>query len=315
MDEQAPLLSGRAGGREWPRALTLFALLVATSVLQPSVLVALPLVALVVVGGVRRPATLAALLVAVLVAWAGRRDGVWFLERAWALLVGSWFAALSVLRPRWRLTSRTLTAVLFSAGTVAAVLAARAGAWGVVDWAVRDRVMGAVATFVQVAGVVRNGGALSPALVAALYETAELQVRLFPALTALGSMAALGVAWWVYAKLSGLRGVALAPLKDFRFNDHLVWLFLAGLATVLLADTDGASRLGSNTLVFMGALYALRGAAVVVFLSGGFGWFGTVVWTVALMFMAPVLVTAAMVVGLGDTWLDMRGRVARLSAR
>jgi hypothetical protein len=58
----------------------------------------------------------------------------------------------------------------------------------------------------------------------------------------------------------------------------------------------------------MGALYALRGAAVVVFLYGGLNLLGMIVFVFGLLFVAPIVVMAAMVIGIGDTWLDLRSR-------
>ncbi|HEU4564291.1 MAG TPA: hypothetical protein VFS05_06575, partial [Gemmatimonadaceae bacterium] len=48
----------------------------------------------------------------------------------------------------------------------------------------------------------------------------------FPALLALETLAALALAWALYHRLSRTRiGPALSPLRDFRFNDQMVWGF------------------------------------------------------------------------------------------
>ena len=135
----------------------------------------------------------------------------------------------------------------------------------------------------------------------------------FPALLGLSSMAALGVAWWVYVRLSSGSDQGVGPLRDFRFNDHLVWVFIAGVVLLLTPWEDILARVGANTVVFMGALYALRGAAVILFLSGGLSLFGYVMLIFGLIFLPPLVLTGAMVIGIGDTWLDVRRRLRSTS--
>ena len=74
------------------------------------------------------------------------------------------------------------------------------------------------------------------------------------------------------------------------------------------------ARVGSNALVFMAALYMLRGAAVFVFVSGGMSLFGYVTVLVGLIVAAPVLMGMAVLIGVGDTWLDLRSRVRERTA-
>ena len=72
-----------------------------------------------------------------------------------------------------------------------------------------------------------------------------------------------------------------------------------------------AGRAGWNALFFMGSLYALRGVAVFLFLVSGAPTILSVIFGVlAALFLYPLVLTAALLVGLGDTWLDVRSRVA-----
>ena len=151
-------------------------------------------------------------------------------------------------------------------------------------------------------------------MVSLIHRAGQLQVEVFPAVAGLTSVAGLAVAWWAYTRIALDRDEGLRPLREFRFNDHLVWLFIAGLTLVLADGGEAVRRTGSNTLLFMGALYALRGAAVVAFFGGGQSLFGLLMLALALMLVAPVVVTGAMVIGLGDTWLDLRGRARALIA-
>ena len=154
---------------------------------------------------------------------------------------------------------------------------------------------------------------VAEAVLRTMYETMDAQARLFPALAALGSLAGLGVSWWMYRQVALGEDAGLRPLREFRFNDHLIWLFIAGLALVLVDAGDAAARAGSNVVTFMGALYVLRGAGVVAFFGGGQTFFGLVMLVMALLFAAPVVMAGALVVGLGDTWLDLRGRARALT--
>jgi hypothetical protein len=206
-------------------------------------------------------------------------------------------------------------AAVAGAGTLAAVFfAVRSGAWSSVRWSIQDRLGAGVGTAMEAWRTMRGGEALPPSLVSAVYRTVEAQSAVFPALLGIASMAGLGVAWWLYVRLSSGDDQGLGPLREFRFNDHLVWLFIGGLILLMLRWGDSFSGLGANTVVFMGALYALRGAAVVMFLSGGLSVFGYVLLVLGLVLMPPLVLTGAMVVGIGDTWLDVRSRVGTLTA-
>jgi hypothetical protein len=99
----------------------------------------------------------------------------------------------------------------------------------------------------------------------------------------------------------------LGALKEFRFNDQLVWILILGLLAVL-GSSGLIARFGTNAVVFMGTLYALRGVAVVLFLTGGFSLFGGILLLVGFFLVAPFFLFGAFIIGLGDTWLDLRTR-------
>ena len=141
----------------------------------------------------------------------------------------------------------------------------------------------------------------------------------FPALLSLESLAALALAWATYHRLSRRRlGAPLAPLREFRFNDQLVWGLIIGLVILLLPNLSGIRGLGINLIVFFGALYAVRGLAVLAwFMRPGALAVSFVVGFV--MLLAPFLSVFAVLgfltlgitalgLGVGDTWADWRGR-------
>jgi hypothetical protein len=141
----------------------------------------------------------------------------------------------------------------------------------------------------------------------------------FPALLALQSLAALALAWATYHRLGRARlGAPLRPLREFRFNDQLVWGLIVGLTIVLLPTLAPVRDLGKNLLVFFGALYALRGLGVLTWFMAP-GTLGVALAVAFVLLGAPILqafaalafmtlAVAALALGLGDTWADWRGR-------
>lgn len=302
--------------REWRRAAALLVLLLAFSAVRPTVLVGIPFVVLVLVLPVRRPfALLFAGGVALLALLGVDRGGLWYGERGWALMVGGWFAALTLRWPGSKFMSRALGAVAGTAAVSTAFFAVRPGSWSVFDWAVAERFRSGVATALQAMTLLQGGEeALAPSMVTAVYQAAEAQAEIFPALLGLASLAGLAVGWWLYVRVGlGAHG-ALAPMRRFRFNDQLVWFFLGGLLLVVVAPSDPWLRTGSNAVLFMGGLYALRGAAVVLFVNGGMSVLGWILLAFGLLFLAPVLLMGALFIGLGDTWLDLRAKVESRAA-
>lgn len=312
-----PAGEGRAG---WGAAVALAGATLLLSVLDPFSLVALPFAVLLLALPPRRARTVAFALVLVtcvflIVPAAGSFA---LLGRGWALLVGGAFALATLLRPTLGFISRALLAVVGSFA-VAAVAAALGGGWAGVDWVMAEHFRTAATLTSHQLAAQMPESRWAADLVAASGRVAHWQTQLFPALLALESVAALAVAWWLFAR-SAARGGAeapsrgLAPLRDFRFPDALVWVGIAGLLLVALPLGTAATRLGANALLFMGALYALRGVAIFVFLArGASSVLSIVLGAVAAVFLYPLVLTAALLIGLGDTWLDVRGRVALAS--
>ena len=136
----------------------------------------------------------------------------------------------------------------------------------------------------------------------------EHAANLLPALLALESLAALAIAWALYHKLSPVRvGPPLGPLKEFRFNDQLVWGLAVGATLCLLPAFVEGKTAGLNLLLFFGALYLTRGLGVMAWMSRGK--LLIIVVVVMALLAPPILGALAIGLGLGDTWLDWRRRV------
>ena len=296
---------------DWLRAGVLFVLVLLTSTARPSVLVAVPFLVLVATNLPHRYAILSATLIAMLIVMIGPYDGMWYLERGWALLLGGSFVGLSIVRPKMKISDRALEAVFGALMVLVILMTLIPGAWNVVDWVISDRVRATVAQ------VIALGGSewLTPAFISALYQTAEVQVLIFPALTALASMSALLLSWWLFTLFSGRSEWVLGSIKNFRFNDHLIWIFVVGLFLLFTRWSEPLQRVGSNAVVFIGALCAVRGAAVIVFITGGFSVLGYAMTIFGLVIVPPIVLGGAILIGIADIYLDFRKRSEQLAAR
>ena len=296
---------------DWLRAGVLFVLVLLTSTARPSVLVAVPFLVLVATNLPHRYAILSATLIAMLIVMIGPYDGMWYLERGWALLLGGSFVGLSIVRPKMKISDRALEAVFGALMVLVILMTLIPGAWNVVDWVISDRVR---ATVTQVIALGGNEW-LTPAFISALYQTAEVQVLIFPALTALASMSALLLSWWLFTLFSGKSEGVLGSVKNFRFNDHLIWIFVVGLFLLFTRWSEPLQRVGSNAVVFIGALCAVRGAAVIVFITGGFSVLGYAMTIFGLVIVPPIVLGGAILIGIADIYLDFRKRSEQLAAR
>jgi hypothetical protein len=297
----------------WGAALALFLVLLLVSALDALPLLAIPLA--IVLLAIPFPPRWRGWLAGAALGLIGVTSGagpLGSLSRAWALLLGGGFVAATLWRPGWGVLERALLAVAAALALVVAWLGAT-GAWPGLDERIREHLTSvsenAVRQFQELA-------AESPwleGIAAAAQQTVEFQWVVFPALVGLQSLAALALASWLVTRFRGADAgqFSLSPLREFRFPDQLVWAVIAGLLLVLLPVGALATRLGWNALLFMGALYALRGLGIAVFLSAGMSkLYLTVVAVVAVLLIYPLVVVTVLMLGLVDTWLDLRARAA-----
>ena len=131
---------------------------------------------------------------------------------------------------------------------------------------------------------------------------------LFPAMLALESLATLALAWATYHRIGRARlGPPLRALREFRFNDQLVWGLIAGLVMVLVPGFNALRGLGANLLMFFGAVYALRGLGVALWFLAPGRFVMALLIGFAVLFW-HVIGVLALALGLGDTWADWRSR-------
>ncbi|MEN8375848.1 MAG: hypothetical protein ABFS34_10410 [Gemmatimonadota bacterium] len=289
-----------------PVALIL-AVMVLSGPVSGTVLLAVPLGLLLVVSPGRPLFALAGavLLGVVLTAPVPEADGLVRAERGWALLAGAWLLMVTAIAPRWGALRRALAATVGAAASAAVVLLSTGG-WAPLEAALDRRLhrtMAAAGAFLR-----RGGGELATreAADAAFVGAARLQTLIFPAALALATLAALGLAAALHARNRQRQG--FASLSEFRFGDGMVWVLIGGLAGTVLPLGEVVSRVGANMIAFMAGLYALRGIAVVVAIWAGAAPVVWVIGVVVAVLLYPFAVPATMMIGLGDTWLDLRAR-------
>lgn len=256
------------------------------------------------------------------------------MARGWSLVMAGSFGLVCLLGARRPLFPRALFALTISLTLALMMSALGPVSGGQINRAVSDELtrrnaesVGVMNEFIgrqpkewgDLVARVPKLGEWPAAYEQQLRDLADYGRILFPSLLALESLVALALAWSVYHRLSRTRlGPPLAPLRDFRFNDQLVWGLIVGLTIVFLPTLSSVRIVGRNLLVFFGGLYALRGLGVLSFFMapGALAITATVGFA---MFLLPVLMPIAVLgflflaiaafgLGLGDTWADWRSR-------
>ena len=227
---------------------------------------------------------------------------LWYIERGWALLLAGGFAFGTALAPRRRVFDRSLAAVVIAGTSVAALGALRPQLLADLDWRISAQFTRALAVY----DFETLGGR---SMEVAIQRVASLWEAVYPALLALASISALGVVGYLIGRIRG-ESRPLPPLREFRFGDHLVWGLVLGLVLLVLPADAWAGRAGANLVTVMGGLYLLRGLAVLVWLGAAVLSSGWVIgaWVLAALVLYPVTLGAALVMGVSDTWLDLRSR-------
>lgn len=303
-----------------PSVIRFGVLIVALSVspVSPLLLVLIPLGLMLVA---LRPGDVSALLTGVVLlvlafgSVAASPDSDWFAQRAWALLLGGGFVVATLTARHATLLGRSFRALLIGGVFVAAAGLLDPDVLMGLDAWMADRVQYASVLLLQWTATVDAQPEVAASMTRAITTWAEVQKQIYPALLALASLPALAIGWYLLGRLTG-RPEALAPIRGFRFNDHLVWMLAGGLALYALPLGETAARIGGNAALFMGALYVVRGTAIGVWILTARG-ASPFIWTLLAIVAAllyPAAIGAAFAVGMGDTWLDVRRRLGRLAS-
>ncbi len=248
--------------------------------------------------------------------------------RAWGLLSAGVFGVVCVMGARTRgFLPRSLTAV----GLLALLALVIVTAQGVPLTGLRDQVAGALAGR-NAAAVLGVPGRVQPVsewlhlptdasrLWAANYaqflrHLSAAALPLYAAAMGLEIVAALALAWALYHRLSRTPiGPPLTPFQWFSFSGQLAWGMAAGLALAFVPTLSPLAPLGLNLVGFFGALFCLRGLAVIVWFASHWYRAATVllalVWlsalSVAAFAVVELTVALCLVLGLADVVVNWR---------
>jgi hypothetical protein len=249
---------------------------------------------------------------------ASRPGGMeWYVPRAWSLIAGGAFVVVSAARSRNGLVGRSLGAIALALGIVALIGMARPGILQGVNWWMTAEIRHAAVVAGSILEQIQGGAdpEVRRQLDVAVQRWVGFQQDVYPAMLSLATVAAFGVAWFGFERISGRLG-SPGPVREFRFSDHLIWLFIGGLCLLVLPLGGLAFRVGENATLLMGGLYLFRGAAILLWIGAGAAtsvWSG-VLLSLAALLLYPVVLGTALVLGLSDTWIDLRARLSRARA-
>ncbi len=226
--------------------------------------------------------------------------------RAAGVLVTGAYVALTLWRPSHSM-SRALTATALAGVALATWMRNLGIAWASIQRGVQTdlgqyrRALEAELT-----------GASAPREVFAQASTMIDTVSLlYPGLIVLAAIGGLRLAWvWYHRIAAHPVGTPPGPFKMFAFSDQLIWGGVAGLALCVVAPSEAWRAVGANLLLVLAVLYATRGLAI--FSAGSTRVPAPVIAaiTLASMFLLPFVLGGLTLLGLADTWLDFRRRLA-----
>lgn len=206
---------------------------------------------------------------------------------------------------------RAFAAVLLAAGVVAVWAVVQGITWPGIEQGFTEMLRKSYQTMQEVAGSDPESRKDAEEFVRPFIEAAPGIARVMPGLLALEGLAGALLAWSWHHRISA-RPLGPPPgrFRDFRFNDHLVWgaIFTLGLLLVPLPPPGPAAA--ANLLIVWAGLYAARGLAIAAtVLAPAPVLLKLLVFALAFL-LIPIVLGACLALGLADTWLDIRGRLA-----
>jgi len=228
--------------------------------------------------------------------------------RAYAVLVAVAFATLTwFARGDATFLRAAVRASLVASAAAVALASVRFGSsvWSTLHW---EATRAASATMRLVVEIEPRTFAVFEPIVRFASDT-------LPATLALQTLAGLALAWqWHRRVARNPLGAPLGRFREFSFGDHWVWVIVVSLGCVIAPVVTGLKVAAMNVLIVLGALYLIRGLAIVVAFSGALGLAPVVlvvggivaaVLAVPLVLLVPGLAT----LGVSDTWLEFRRRL------
>jgi hypothetical protein len=233
---------------------------------------------------------------------------------AYIVLVTAAFASLVLMRPDGEpMLKRALRSILIGGLATALLIQIVWGTdgWATLAWEVTREASYSMRWVVEVT---------PPQWMGTMYSTYEPMVRFvsitWPGMLALQSLAGLVLAWQLHLRLTSLPlGAPVTRFKDFAIGDGWVWGIVAWIAVLILPVSSALHVAGANLGLVAGALYVLRGAAIVATFAEAFGVSAAALvifagvaaaLAVPMIFVVPGLCT----LGITDTWYQYRRRLA-----
>jgi hypothetical protein len=231
------------------------------------------------------------------------------------VLVTAAFASLVLLRPVGEpMLKRAVRSILIGGLATAVLMQIVWGTegWAAIAWEVTRETTYSMRWVVQVT---------PPQVMDRMYALYEPMVRFvsvtWPGMLALQTLAGLVLAWQLHLRLTSLPlGAPVARFKDFAIGDGWVWGIVAWIAVLILPVSSAFHVAGANLGLVAGALYVLRGAAIVATFAEAFGISAAALvifaglaaaLAVPMIFVLPGLCT----LGITDTWYQYRRRLAQ----
>jgi hypothetical protein len=217
------------------------------------------------------------------------------------------------LYTRTTVTHRALLAIAMAAFAVGNMLYAVGSSWGELHWWVGHRA-GYTARMLSSAMWIAQSpnGSGSSQFAQLVNDAVRFMSDYHAGIVALELTAGMVLGTAIYHRVAATpRGTAVGRLRDFRFNDQLGWLAIIPLGVVLLPKLAAARLAATNVLLVLGALYAIRGVAVIAFgisllrIGGGLG---VALVILAALLLLPVALPGAILLGVVDSGLDIRRR-------
>jgi hypothetical protein len=228
--------------------------------------------------------------------------------RAVGVLATGGFVALSLARPA-PVFHRALAATVAAFAALVLWCAAFGVGWSRLEAAISRELGQAIGAVARQAEVALGSDAAVP-----LWQTAEAArgwAPIVPGVVFVQAVLGLTLGWMLHHSIAKRPiGESAAPFAAFRFSDQLIWLPVAGLALALLPGGGITQDVGANLVLIAIALYAARGMAVVRSGAGRVGVPATTAAAIAAFVFLPFVVGGLTLLGLADTWLDFRRRMA-----
>jgi hypothetical protein len=134
--------------------------------------------------------------------------------------------------------------------------------------------------------------------------------ELYPGMLALYALLGGWLAWVWYHRLARRpMGTPAPAFRTFRFSDHFIWALVILGALVLVELPRGAEVAVRNLLLVVAVLYAGRGFAVLRTAMIPAPRLFVVLLCLAAVPVLALVPLGCAVLGVADTWLDLRRRV------